>query len=602
MLRRFSALAAHGDRAERLLASAAIPRGFASSAASSGWWGRETSSSNASSGDDSSNVTSTSGLGDDASVASSSHQVVPSDAFAVHDATSAGGFDPVGLAAAALETAHTTTGLPWWATIACGAVAVRAALFPFTLKQAKASALLNTVIARARDQDGNPPRDLKTVFAAASELRRATNGVSLGWLLGGPLIQLPTFVIAVMSVRRLARDESATSKGLDTGGALWFTDLTEVAVALDSATAPMGVYGAILPCAVTLALFANINNAWGGAAEKSKPALVLKLAMEWLTVPTLLIGLTLPQAVHVYWLPASLTALAQGAAMRTKTARTFLGVGPQFDLKATAPARRRDPAAPSESGVQNARTATLASRERPGPAITFERDLEDREADALRRAADARAEDRTEDAARILARASVGRFEDDSARECSPPAETVAGRRARSASSLKKKEKRKEKNISEKEEPSSFSAAAHPAILFALGQTRAKLRQWRGSALAFDACAAGETDDERRGRALSGAGVASANLNDFAGAAERLEAAALLRPNDVASVLSLAAVLQRAGDLDGAMRALERAAALAPEVRERFIEPLERERQKREKENRASLSRKANGERGGQRR
>jgi hypothetical protein len=34
-------------------------------------------------------------------------------------------FDPVGLAASAIEVVHTTTGLPWWATIAAGAVVVR---------------------------------------------------------------------------------------------------------------------------------------------------------------------------------------------------------------------------------------------------------------------------------------------------------------------------------------------------------------------------------------------------------------------------------------------------------------------------------------------
>ena len=38
----------------------------------------------------------------------------------------------------ALEALHTTTGLPWWATIACSAISIRAALFPFVLYQIKA--------------------------------------------------------------------------------------------------------------------------------------------------------------------------------------------------------------------------------------------------------------------------------------------------------------------------------------------------------------------------------------------------------------------------------------------------------------------------------
>jgi len=553
MLRRACSIAARGDRAERLLASAAIPRGFASSAASGGWWGRGTSSST---DDDGSNVTSTSGSVEETSAAWASQTVTRSDNAALHEAASTSGFDPVGVTAAALEAAHATTGLPWWATIACGAVAVRVALFPFTVKQAKAGALLNTAIARARDRDGKPPRDVKSVLAAASELRRATDGVSLGWLIGGPLIQLPTFVAAVMSVRRLVADDAVAAKGLSSGGALWFPDLTEVAVHVDTATAPMGVYGAILPVAVAGALFANINNAWGGAAEKSKPALALKLFMEWLTVPTLLVGLTLPQAVHMYWLPASVTALAQGAIMRTSAARKALGIDPALARIPRAErggatgddARRAEEALADLDLSKSARGRGDASARRP--AIVFERDLETIEAEALREAAEATAAEKTEDAERILARAAA-------AGTPSAP----GGKSVSSSSSSS----------------SPLSAAAHPAVLFALAQTRAKLRRWRGAAAAYDACAAGETENERRGRALAGAGVAWANAGDAAGAAARLEAALVVRPRDVSCMISLAAVRKKQGDAREALAVLERAAALAPEVRARFIEPLERE-------------------------
>ena len=549
MLRRLCSISARGDRAQRLLTSAAIPRGFASSAASGGRWGLGTSSST---DDDGSNLTSTSGSVDETSAAWASQTVAQSDVPALHDAASMSGFDPVGLTAAALEAAHTTTGLPWWATIACGAVAVRAGLFPFTVKQAKAGALLNTAIARARDRDGKPPRDLASVLAAASELRRATDGVSLGWLIGGPLIQLPTFVAAVMSVRRLVADDAVAAKGLSSGGALWFPDLTEVAVHVDTATAPMGVYGAILPVAVAGALFANINNAWGGAAEKSKPALALKLFMEWLTVPTLLVGLTLPQAVHMYWLPASVTALAQGAIMRTSAARKALGIDPAL---AHIPNRRIAERGATEDDGRAEALADAEARDRGDasarrPAIVFERDLETSEVEALREAAEATAAEKTEDAERILARAAAA---------VTPGEKTVSSSSSSSSSS------------------SPLSAAAHPAVLFALAQTRAKLRRWRGAAAAYDACAAGETENERRGRALAGAGVAKASSGDAAGAASRLEAALVVRPRDVSCMISLAAVRKKQGDPREALAVLERAAAIAPEVRARFIEPLERE-------------------------
>ena len=54
MLRQLGSLAVHGERAERLLRSAAVPRGFASSANAGGGWfgGRTSSSANVSSADD----------------------------------------------------------------------------------------------------------------------------------------------------------------------------------------------------------------------------------------------------------------------------------------------------------------------------------------------------------------------------------------------------------------------------------------------------------------------------------------------------------------------------------------------------------------------
>ena len=85
----------------------------------------------------------TSGLASAALIASPPRATASTSAPALAD----GAFDPVGVAAAALESAHVFSGLPWWATIACGAVGVRLALFPFTLQQAKAGALLNTAIA-----------------------------------------------------------------------------------------------------------------------------------------------------------------------------------------------------------------------------------------------------------------------------------------------------------------------------------------------------------------------------------------------------------------------------------------------------------------------
>jgi len=515
MLRRFTTVAARSvDRGASCLAGA---RGFASSGASSGWFGGGKGAGV--SGDARAGSGTVADLGDSASAALDRVAAASDAASTSAPALADGAFDPVGVAAAALESAHVFSGLPWWATIACGAVGVRLALFPFTLQQAKAGALLNTAIARARGPDGKPPRSLGEILAAAVELRRRTGGVHPAWLVGSPLVQLPTFVIAVLAVRRLA---ARPDIGLETGGALWFADLTEVAVHVDSVTAPMGVYGAILPIATAGALFANINNSWGKIAETSRPAALLKLAMEWLTVPTLMIGLQIPQAVHCYWLPSSLSALAQGAAMRTDFARRALAVDP-----------RVVGGGGTGGPVGGVGTGEPVPSPFPSPSpspgtVRFSRPLDEDESRLIREAAEARAEKRAEDAANILERAA---------------------------------------NVDD----------PHPTVLFALGQTRAGLKRWRVSAEAYEACAAAELNGEQRARALAGAGVARANAGHLEAAARALEGALAIREGDVSSMLSLAAVRKGTGDVKGAVDVLERAAALVPEVRERYLEPLLRQ-------------------------
>ena len=56
-----------------------------------------------------------------------------------------------------------------------------------------------------------------------------------------------------------------------------------------------------------------------------------------------------------------------------------------------------------------------------------------------------------------------------------------------------------------------------------------------------------------------------------------MEGALAIRGGDVSSMLSLAAVRKGTGDAKGAVEVLERAAALVPEVRERYLEPLLRQ-------------------------
>ena len=320
----------------RRAASSAVARGglgfnrtFAASASARGWWPGSASGDPGAKGADVAGTSTVDSATERVGETISGDAAVTATSGLI-DASSS--FDPVGIAATAIEQAHVMTGLPWWATIGCTALAVRASLFPFVLKQTRAGVLLNTVKARARGPDGKPPETFREVLAAAGELRRRTNATPLYWLVAGPVVQLPVFVTAVLAVRRLA---ATPGIGMETGGALWFPNLTEVALHVDAVVAPMGMAGAVLPCATAAALFLNVNSAWGKIAETNRGFQFVKLALEWLTLPTLLVGMVLPQAVHCYWLPSSASALAQSYAMRSEFGRRMIRADPRLPLGAS---------------------------------------------------------------------------------------------------------------------------------------------------------------------------------------------------------------------------------------------------------------------------
>jgi YidC/Oxa1 family membrane protein insertase len=200
-----------------------------------------------------------------------------------------------------------------WASIAVSTLCVRAALAPLALRQARASAGVGAALAAARASgaDVATPRGVATALAAhRAAAPPASRPPHPAWIIAAPLAQIPVFVTALLAVRRLAL---APGSPLHAGGAAWAADLTLPALDAASWTAPMGAAGAALPAAATLLMFANIQAAFGagfgsgssdGSSAAPPPTRLMgnyKLALEWLLLPTLLAGLSLPHAVFAYW-------------------------------------------------------------------------------------------------------------------------------------------------------------------------------------------------------------------------------------------------------------------------------------------------------------
>lgn len=269
--------------------------------------------------------------------------------------------------------------LPWWAAIPTAAVAVRAALLPLSVAQARSAAALGPLLRRAREEeeeerlareasvskedDGGAspgkgqqqpkpqrrrPPPLSTLRRVL-RLREQTRSPHPLWLLASPLLQVPVFASAVLGVRAMA---GAGWPGFAEGGALWFPDLTARAVevvsasaagsssaavsssSLASLTAPMGVAGGLLPALVAAGTLAAAASAFGkvdragpqAAASASSSSPLLRVLLEWLALPAFVGSLLLPQGAVLYWASSSGAALAQGAALRSGAARELLGL------------------------------------------------------------------------------------------------------------------------------------------------------------------------------------------------------------------------------------------------------------------------------------
>ncbi|GMH34191.1 hypothetical protein BSKO_02025 [Bryopsis sp. KO-2023] len=259
------------------------------------------------------------------------------------------GMGPINFAVQAIDSLHGMSGLPWWATIPLAATAIRTAMLPITIQQIRSSAstfaLLRESMKVSKAMEGrneqpnsDPPSDTKKtdrrqVIGIFNQLRRAVGAPHPIWIVASPLIQIPVFISSVMAVRRMSLSDWP---GFSTEGALWFTDLTQHAADWATMTAPMGISGGVLPLAVTVSYLASIEVAFKGGrigANTKDPVAamavrVLKIVLEWISIPVLVISFQLPQGTLLYWLTNSLYSIGSNLAFSQPFIRKSLQLGP----------------------------------------------------------------------------------------------------------------------------------------------------------------------------------------------------------------------------------------------------------------------------------
>jgi membrane protein insertase Oxa1/YidC/SpoIIIJ len=136
-----------------------------------------------------------------------------------------------------LDSYHDITGLPWWVVIATSTVAFRTALLPILILQRKQTKRISQFLPKL-PHFWPPQGSGRSVLDQLKLFRKERKDIgcpSFLWVPAYFSIQISCFFLWITSIRRMSLDHHP---GFDSGGALWFQNLTEI---------PNGLYGPLFP-------------------------------------------------------------------------------------------------------------------------------------------------------------------------------------------------------------------------------------------------------------------------------------------------------------------------------------------------------------------
>ena len=226
-----------------------------------------------------------------------------------------------------LETIQATTGLPWWASIACSTLAFRMTLLPIVRYQAHALAklaksgpllvALNQALSKKLEKIR--PGDVKSTTAACREYAKGVTAalkihqVKPLAAIASPLIQLPVFITFALANRRMIDTQVP---GLETGGLDWFEDLTEPDPLL------------ILPAVCLASTYMNLELGFAKLRESQTVLRFFKDNLQLLMLLGAPVSSTLPAGVFIYWFTSSMYGHVQHFALKNVAVREALGFPP----------------------------------------------------------------------------------------------------------------------------------------------------------------------------------------------------------------------------------------------------------------------------------
>lgn len=130
-------------------------------------------------------------------------------------------FDPLfALLGGLLTTFHADLGAPWWLSIIMLTVIVRAALLPLAIRQTKNMRAMQNLRPELQKLQKEHKEDPRKLQQETMKLHKERNVNPLGGCLP-ILVQIPILMVLYFTLK-----EFETLESFQTGGLLWFTDLT----------------------------------------------------------------------------------------------------------------------------------------------------------------------------------------------------------------------------------------------------------------------------------------------------------------------------------------------------------------------------------------
>jgi len=207
------------------------------------------------------------------------------------------------LGARVWEAGHSMTYLPWWASIPATTLAVKGLLLPLSIKARAASlnvVLLNSAFTQARllaqsvkPADARALGYLALVRAIYTQLRLRHPAPSMAWYISNMGMQAATFSLLTSSLNTMC---ASVWPGLDSEGILYFKDLTNPPVFLETLSTPCGTAGAVLPLALVLLYARTLSSS---LAVRGAPG--VNTALQLMMVPFYCVSLIQPHATLLFW-------------------------------------------------------------------------------------------------------------------------------------------------------------------------------------------------------------------------------------------------------------------------------------------------------------